>query len=156
MLLLPCSDFVASISTDVTRLQDGAGAGGSGSLQQQLYAQLALGEELRKFWEQAMQEVEEHNEVLADFKNQALPLARIKKVWGRQDVLPAGRCRGVGRKRVLTCTRHYRPSGLQEEGLPPALRAQIFTAVCWPCAPQSLPARPTSCVFVRVFGCAPA
>lgn len=30
---------------------------------------------------QAQGEVEEHSEVLADFKAQALPLARIKKVW---------------------------------------------------------------------------
>ena len=71
----------------MTPSQDGAGTVGSGSLQRQLYAQLALGEELSKFWEQAMQEVEAHSEVLADFKNQALPLARIKKVWGG-----AGRC----------------------------------------------------------------
>ena len=80
-------------------MQDGAVAGGSGSLQQQLYAQLALGEELRKFWEQATQEVEEHSEVLADFKNQALPLARIKKVrrgcWAALSVgeMPAAACR---------------------------------------------------------------
>ncbi|KAL4458356.1 hypothetical protein ABPG75_013221 [Micractinium tetrahymenae] len=65
--------------------QDGAGAGGSGSLQayapaQAIAQQLALGEELRKFWEQAMQEVEDHSEALGDFKNQALPLARIKKI----------------------------------------------------------------------------
>lgn len=47
---------------------------------QQFYAQQQLSEELRKFWAQMAREVEEHSEVLPDFKNQALPLARIKKV----------------------------------------------------------------------------
>ena len=49
---------------------------------QQYYSQQALAEELAKFWGQMQAEMEDHSEALADFKNQALPLARIKKVGG--------------------------------------------------------------------------
>ena len=51
---------------------------------QQMYAQQALTEQLQGFWAQMQQEVEEHSESLPDFKSQALPLARIKKVRRRR------------------------------------------------------------------------
>jgi hypothetical protein len=72
--------------------QAGGGGGSSGgtglpspppAYMQQLYVQQALAEELQKFWLQMSQDVADHSDVLADFKNQALPLARIKKVSGR-------------------------------------------------------------------------
>lgn len=84
------------------RLQGGGSGGGSGSLpypsggayMQQLYAQQQLADDLRKFWEEAGREVEEHSDALGDFKNQALPLARIKKVGGTA-AGPGGRGRGA-------------------------------------------------------------
>jgi hypothetical protein len=79
--------------SDQQQQQQGQQQGGGGSsggtpaapyppaaYMQQFYAQQQLSEELRKFWAQMAREVEEHSEVLPDFKNQALPLARIKKV----------------------------------------------------------------------------
>ena len=56
---------------------------GTGAYMQQLYAQQALADDLRKFWQRCGEEVEEHSEALAEFKAQALPLARIKKAGGR-------------------------------------------------------------------------
>lgn len=71
-------------------LPAGLGAGGSSggpayppgaaAYVQQFYAQQALADDLTKFWKRMAQEVDEHSDALADFKSQALPLARIKKV----------------------------------------------------------------------------
>jgi hypothetical protein len=63
---------------------------------QQYYSQQALAEELAKFWGQMQAEMEDHSEALADFKNQALPLARIKKVGGAAGERAGGCCPGCG------------------------------------------------------------
>lgn len=102
----------------------GGGAPGSGGLpipstsaaMQQIYAQQALQEELGAFWQQMRKEVEEHSDSLADFKTQALPLARIKKACAvgrrRRGVARSGGLRRLGLVVQLWGTRHGRPLAL--------------------------------------------
>lgn len=107
----------------------GGGGGGGGGYLQQFQAQQALAEELQKFWEAMKAEVEEHSELLTDFKTQALPLARIKKVGGAKGV-------GAG-ARARTCM-----AGVQRLHLRRAAHARGATSSPLSIATHSHPALP--------------
>lgn len=71
-------------------------------MMKQYFASQAQAEALRKFWTDQLAEAQAHRESLGDFKNQQLPLARIKKVGcppdgHRQEKEGSGHTRAAGR-----------------------------------------------------------
>lgn len=78
----------------------GFGGGQVTSQQAAAEQQKLQAEQLRKFWGEMKTEAAEHSTEPADFKNQQLPLARIKKVPSgpghAAGAVPGSRCRAGG------------------------------------------------------------